>query len=323
MALVDVTQAAGLLRRQDRVLILCHMKPDGDTLGAGTALFKALSDMGKQVRIFCSDGFPDRYAFMWEGLDLENQPDFEPDFIVAADIADTRLLGKAAMRWAEKVDLCIDHHPSNKLYAAHVLLEPDAAATAQIMYKVIRELTPLTPEIAIALYTGLATDTGCFRYSNTTAETLRAAADMVETGIDSAMVNKLMFETKTPGRIALEQRVMQTLEYYRDGKLAVMVVPKSAVQESGVLESDLEGLSSLPRQIEGVEVAVMLKESEPGKYRASLRTGMCCSATDVCVKFGGGGHARAAGCFLEMPLEEAKKAIVSACLEEMDHSAQG
>lgn len=323
MTLVGVKEAAALLAERDNILVLCHMKPDGDTLGAGTALYKALRNLGKQARIFCSDGFPKRYAFMWEGLDLDNQAAFEPEFIVAVDIADTALLGKAASCWAERVDLCIDHHPSNKRYAARLLLEPEAAATAQLMYRVIRELTPLTPEIAISLYTGLATDTGCFRYSNTTAETLRAAADMVETGIDSATVNKLMFETKTPGRIKLEQRVMQTLEYHKGGELAIMVVPKSAVEESGVPEADMEGLSSLPRQIEGVEVSVMLKELEPEKYRVSLRTGMRCNATEVCMKFGGGGHARAAGCFLNMPLEAAKKAIVSACLEGLEDTAQG
>lgn len=314
MTEVGVQEAASLLREGDDILILCHMKPDGDTLGSGVGLLWALRKMGKRARVACADGFPSRYAFLWQGLDLDHQPEFEPRMVVAVDIADTALLGKRMERWGDRVDLCIDHHPSNAKYAARLLLDPAAAATAQIMRGVIAELTPLTPEIAICLYTGLATDTGCFRYSNTSAETLRAAADMVETGIDSAMVNKRMFETKTPARLALEQRVLQTLEYYEDGRIALMVVPKRDVEETGVPEADLDGLSALPRQIEGVEVGVMLKESAPEQYRVSLRTGMCCDASAVCAQFGGGGHARAAGCFLRMPLEEGKKAILEACV---------
>lgn len=317
MTEVTVLEAAALLKEKEDILILCHMKPDGDTLGSGVGLLWALKQMGKRARVACADGFPPRYDFLWQGLDLEDQPAFEPQMVVAVDIADTALLGKPMELWKDRVDLCIDHHPSNAKYAEFLLLEPAAAATAQIMRKVIGQLTALTPEIAMCLYTGLATDTGCFRYSNTSAETLRAAADMVETGIDSAMVNKRLFETKTAARMALEQRVLQTLEYYEEGQIALMVVPKRDVEEAGVPEADLDGLSAMPRQIEGVEVGVMLKESTPEQYRVSLRTGMRCDASAICAQFGGGGHARAAGCFLRMPLEEAKKAVLEACISAL------
>lgn len=313
MRLISVQDAASLLAQKNDILVLCHMKPDGDTLGSGFALLRALLDMGKRARVECPDGFPSRFDFLWEGLDIEHQPAFEPAFVVATDVADAVLLGSFKERWGERVDLCIDHHPSNKRYAARLLLEPEAAATAQIIRKIVMELTPLTREIALCIYTGLATDTGCFRFANTTAETLYAAAEMVGTGIDSATVNKTLFETKSIARVKLEQRVLNTLEYYEGGRVAMMAVPKAVVRESGVAEIDLEGLPGLPRQIEGVEIGVTLKELEPEKYRVSLRTGMCCDASDICAKFGGGGHARAAGCFLNLPLDASKKVLLEVC----------
>lgn len=313
MRLISVQDAASLLAQKNDILVLCHMKPDGDTLGSGFALLRALLDMGKRARVECPDGFPSRFDFLWEGLDIERQPMFEPAFVVAVDVADTALLGKFQERWKERIDLCIDHHPSNGKYAAHLLLESQAAATAQIIRKVVAELTSLTPGIALCIYTGLATDTGCFRFSNTTAETLYAAAEMVETGIDSAAVNKKLFETKSVARMELERRVLETLEYHENGRVAIMVVPKAVLQETGVPEEELDGLSGLTRQIEGVEIGVMIKESGPEKYRVSMRTGMCCDASDICAKFGGGGHARAAGCFLNLPLAASKKALLEVC----------
>lgn len=312
MTELSVKETAALLAQKDNILILCHMKPDGDTLGAGIALLRALRALGKQARAECADGFPPRYAFLWEGLDMECQPDFVPAFVVAVDVADTVLLGKPMEQWKQGIDLCIDHHPSNGKYAAYLLLEPSAAATAQIMRKVIAELTPLTPEIALCLYTGLATDTGCFRYSNTSAETLYAAAEMVGTGIDSATVNKQLFETKSAGRLELERRVLETLEYHLDGRVALMTVAKAVLEETGVPEADLDGLSGLPKQIEGVEIGITLKEAAAERYRVSVRTGMGADASGICARFGGGGHARAAGCFLRMPLEDAKRAMVEA-----------
>lgn len=146
MKKLDALQTAALLKEKDQILILCHRRPDGDTLGAGFGLLRALRDLGKQVRIECADEFPSRFQFLWEGLDMDNQPQFEPDFVVAVDVASTGLLGAGVEeKWKDKVDLSIDHHSSNSGFAKAIFLDPEAAAACQIMHKVIAGLVPTDP----------------------------------------------------------------------------------------------------------------------------------------------------------------------------------
>lgn len=314
MKKLDALQTAALLKEKDQILILCHRRPDGDTLGAGFGLLRALRDLGKQVRIECADEFPSRFQFLWEGLDMDNQPQFEPDFVVAVDVASTGLLGAGVEeKWKDKVDLSIDHHSSNSGFAKAIFLDPEAAAACQIMHKVIAGLVPLTRQIALCLYTGLATDTGCFRYSNTTADTLYTAAELVKTGINSAGVNKKLFETKSKGRILLEQRALSHLEYGFDGRMAMVTIFKKDLEAAAVTEMETEGLSEMVRQIEGVEISLLIREQAPEEYRVSVRTGNMADASQICARFGGGGHARAAGCTLCQPLDQAKAALKSAC----------
>lgn len=321
---VDVTEqeAAELLLGCEDVLILCHVKPDGDTLGSGFAMLHALRALGKRVRIACAEGFPKRYEPLYQGVDLEGQPEFAPRFVLAVDVADTKLLGKNEAPWGGRVDLCIDHHPSNRRYGRHLLLDGHAAATAEIIARTIRRMNaPLTQETARCIYTGLATDTGCFRFSNTTANTLRLAAEMMDTGFDSYSINKRMFETKSAARVAVEERVIKTLEYFCGGRVAVMVISRSAVEETGALDEELDGLSGIPREIEGVEVGITLKErpTENGGilYRVSMRGDRTCNVSEVCARFGGGGHPRAAGCTLEGNLDEVKARLLEAVSETL------
>lgn len=310
----NALQTAALLKEKDDILILCHRRPDGDTLGSGFGLLRALQDLGKQARIECADEFPSRFQFLWEGLDIHNQPQFEPRFVVAVDVASTGLLGDALEeKWKDKIDLSIDHHGSNSGFAQAAFVEPQAAAACQIMYQVIAGLVPLTRQIALCLYTGLATDTGCFRYSNTTADTLYTAAELVKTGIDSAGVNKKLFETKSKGRIQLEQRALSRLEYGFGGCMAMITVLQKDMAEAAVTEMETDGLSEMVRQIEGVEIAILIREQAPEEYRVSVRTGNKANASQICARFGGGGHARAAGCTLYQPLEQAKAALKAVC----------
>lgn len=316
---VTVAQAAQMLKNNDKILLLCHQKPDGDTLGSGFALLYALLGLGKQVRIACTDGFPPRYAFLYPGFEEAAQPQFEPEFVVAVDIADTQLMGSGIIEYKDKVDLCIDHHPSNSRYAAHLLLDTLAAATVEIVDRVLTEMgIQLDKQIADCLYTGLATDTGCFRYSNVTAYTHRLAAKLLDAGVDNFAINKLMFETKTIARMELERLVMDTLEYGFDNRLAIIVISEEALVKTGVAADDLEGIAAIPRQIIGVEVAVTLHQKGPELYRASLRTNERVDASKVCARLGGGGHVRAAGCMLKGTLQQAKAQIYDALASEFD-----
>lgn len=314
---MTVEQVCAYLREQENILILCHQSPDGDTLGSGYALYYALRDMGKQARVTCSDPIPPQFLY----LTPETMPDFEPDCVVAVDVADPQLLGATLSCWADGVDLCIDHHPSNRMYAKRTYLVPQAAATAQIMVDVIRALgVAIQKPIANGIYTGLCTDTGCFQYSNVSAATLRVAADMIDAGADAYEINRAMFGVKSRARIAMEREVLDTLTYAKGGKIALIVVTKEMLDRTGARESELDGLSSIPREIEGVEVGITLREKEGG-YKVSMRTVIGIDASQVCSVFGGGGHARAAGCFLTGSLKECKEKIVAAAIAAFEEAA--
>lgn len=311
-------QAARLVRDWNNVLILSHQKPDGDTLGSGLALLRGLQWLGKTARLECSDGFPQRFSFLYEGLDLENQPAFQPEHVVAVDIADTQLLGESTQCWENQVELCVDHHPSNTRYAQNLVLDSKAAGTVELIYAMLLELgVPIEGKTAEALYTGLTTDTGCFRYSNVTARTHFIAGKLIEAGVDHFPIDKLMFETKTPARLKLEQLVLETLEYAFDGRLALLVVSRKAMEETSVPEADADGLAAIPRQIAGVEVGVTLKEKDENTYRVSLRTNQYINASQVCAQLGGGGHPRAAGCTLHGTLPEVKAQLLEALAPEL------
>lgn len=292
---LNIVQAAERLLHADDILLLAHRTPDGDTLGSCFALYYALRGLKKRVRIECADPFPRKYSYFTEGVFFL---EFEPRFIAAVDVADRRLLGEKDALYPN-IDLCIDHHPSNTGYAAGRLLDASQAATAQLCFSLLREMKlPITPQIADCLFTGLTTDTGGFRFSNVTAQTHRIAAELIQLGCDAAAINQRMFECKSRSRILVERLAMESLEYVFEGRCALLCISQKMREESGACEEDLEGVSSLPRQIEGVWAGITLNEREGG-YKISLRTDEHIDASAVCGLLDGGGHKRAAGCTVQ------------------------
>lgn len=298
--------AAQSLLEHQQILILCHQDPDGDTLGSGFALCEALRGLGKAVKVLC-DSFPPQFSFLYPKTPSQvlSQP-----FVVAVDVADERLLGERLRRYAGNVDLCIDHHPSNTLYARQTLLESQAAATAEILVRLLDVMgVPLTRRIATGLYTGISTDTGCFKFSNTTAQLHRTAARLMETGIDTYRINRRMFDIKSKGRIAIERMVLDTVRYYYGGTCALIYITQEMVEKAGATQAELGTLSSLPRQIEGVEIGVTLRQ-RGDSFKVSVHTGGTLDAAALCAKLGGGGHFRAAGCVIRAPLPQAVRTLV-------------
>ena len=305
-------EAAGLLRQWDHILVLSHASPDGDTLGSASALLRGLVSMGKQVDFRCADEIPPKFQYLFDGLTLG---DFEPHHIMSVDVADTVLLGKLQEEYGKKIELAIDHHGTHKEFAPNRWVEPDSAATAEMIWLLLKELG-VTPDkkIAACVYTGITTDTGCLRYQNATPRTYRIAAETIEAGADAAEINRLMWETKSRAQMEAERKILDTLEYFCGGKCAVIRIPQSILRETGASESDVEGAASLPRQIEGVLIGVTVKEKEDGLVKVSLRTSPPVSAAEICGEFGGGGHAGAAGCsFPGLSMEEAAEQIKAAC----------
>lgn len=301
----DLLTVKDFLLEGDFFSILCHKNPDGDTLGSAFALCLALRKLGKKARVLCADPVPQKYSYI-----TCCDEDFEGKSVIAVDVADPKLLGALEAVYGDKVDLCIDHHPSNKDYAKMTLLDGEAAATAQIIYRVLNILNvEIDKNIANCIFTGLSTDTGCFRYPSTQPETHRIAAEMMEKGAEAGMINRVMFETKSKGRLAIERAVFKNMQFFCDDRCAVVYVTRDLIEKTGVADDELDGIAALTRQIEGVDVGVFLKEIENG-FKASVRTGDSVDASAICKRFGGGGHFRAAGCTIESSLEDAVREIV-------------
>lgn len=293
-------------------VILSHKSPDGDTLGCAFALCRVLRQMGKGATILCHDGFPERYSFLYEGYEGGKTADEGSCRVVAVDIADTKLLGDSLSCYAEegRIDLCIDHHISNKMFAKQTYVDATAPAAALILYELFEYMgAEIDRQTATCLYTGIATDTGCFKYENTNARAHIAAAKLLELGIDYANINRKMFDLKSRSRIAVEQAALANMEYDFDGRMSMMVITQELVEQSGADEAEFDGLAAIPLTVEGVDIGITVRQRGEALYKLSVRTTDRFDASAFCQSFGGGGHVRAAGCELRGSLNEVKQQI--------------
>ena len=317
--MITLNKAALLLKQMDAVIILTHQYPDGDTLGSGFALCRLLRAMGKKANVLVCGDLPLKFAYMARGLSC--QP-FEGGHVVSVDVADVALLGENRGQFSGRVELCIDHHASNKAFAKYIYVDGTAAATAEIIYQLAQLLgVEIDQETADCIFTGIATDTGCFRYANTTPRTHHIAAQMMERGARAADINRVMFDTKSRRRIRIEKSVLETMEFYAQGRCAVVCITNQMMTDSGATEDETEGLSSLPRQVEGVCIGITVKQKEDGGYKISVRTTQGYNAGALCAQFGGGGHQAAAGCSMTGTLAQVKEQIVQAACKMLENHA--
>lgn len=293
---INYIEAWNMLNSMDNILLITHSNPDGDAVGSIFALYGILKKLGKNVRCEIKD-IP---AVMQMLVREDAFCDFREESVVSVDLADTQLLtNELKAEYADKVNLSIDHHETNAVYAEKTLLKADAAAACEVIFNMVTEAGfEIDTEIAKCLYVGLATDTGCFRYANTTASTLRAAASLIEKGVDSAKINTDIFETKSRAYVMFETMAMNSLKTYLDGKCAVLLITKDMYKKANITESESQGINALPRQIEGVLAGVTVKERTNGTYKISIRSKEPLNASEICALMGGGGHRLAAGCEL-------------------------
>lgn len=302
--LISITEAAEFLATHDKYTVLTHAHPDGDTLGSGFALVSALRSLGKKANVLCPDPIPHKFDY----LTAEGQQEFTPETVISVDVADDKLLGCLQDEYKDKVSLAIDHHSTNVGFAERLYLEGDSAAAAECVYRVIKEMgAEVTPFIASCLYTGMATDTGCFKFSNTTPRTHIFAAELMQYGADYDEINRVMFEVKTQSRLEMERRVLNGIEYICDGRCAIVTVTQAMIKETGCDSSDMDGIAAMSRQIEGVQIGITVREKADGRWKISLRTFEPYDAAAICQNFGGGGHKRAAGCEFETEAEAKEK----------------
>lgn len=306
--LITATKASSFLLENDKYAILTHSHPDGDTLGSAFALCSALRSVGKKANVVCPDEIPQKFLY----LTVEGYEDFEPETVVSVDVADVKLLGALQDEYKDKIQLAIDHHGTNVMFSQLLYLEGDSAAACECVYNVLKEMNvTVTPFIATCLYTGIATDTGCFKFSNTTPRTHIYAAEFINLGADYDTINRVMFEVKSRGRLEMERRVLDGIEYICDGKCAIVTVTQKMIKETGCDSSDMDGIASLSRQIEGVLVGVTVREKVDGRWKVSVRTFEPYDASEICRNFGGGGHQRAAGCEFGCEVDEVKAQLKS------------
>ena len=302
------------LAQRDHFAILTHRRPDGDNTGSAAALCMGLRSLGKTAYVVENPEFTPKYAHLLPGLTQEAVA--QGDTLISVDVAAPNMLPKAFEKFLERIALRIDHHGSATSFTELELVDPDAAACAEIIYDILMEMgVKLDEKMADALYTGVSTDTGCFRYANTEAHSFTVAAACAAAGGDLKGINLALFETNTLGRLRIQGWIVENARFLADGAIAICSIPKAVEQQLGVTEDDMENISSFPRTIEGVKIAATLREGKDGVIKLSVRAVPGYDAAAVCAQFGGGGHKGAAGGSLHMCLEEAAQAVARAMPE--------
>ena len=313
MKMLTRSETARFLREHDNYCILSHRRPDGDTLGSCAALCRLLRAMGKHAHVLANEETTPRYRWLLEGLTVE-QPG-ENDTLVSVDVASPQMLSREAKPHENGIALRIDHHGSASSFTPVELVDPEAGACAEIIYDLACELgVTMDAATADAIYTALSTDTGCFRFANTTEHSFLVAAECLRSGARTFQLNQELFETVSLTKLKMQSWIVEHMELFGEGKLAIVAIPLSAEKELGVTEDDMENISSFPRNIAGVCMAATLRETKDGKVKLSVRAVPGYDAAAIAAIFGGGGHKGAAGASTSLSMEEVAEAVKKAML---------
>lgn len=306
-------EAARLLSEKDRILLVTHRNPDGDTMGSAAALCSGLRRLGKSAWLYPNKQVT---AKLLPFVEPYYAPaDFAPDYTVSVDVAAEKMFADG---FTGKIDFAVDHHPSNSRYAALDCVCGDRAACGEIVLEVLKTLCgKITKEEADLLYIALSTDCGCFQYGNTDALALRHAAELVEAGADNARLNQLFFRKVSAARIQLEGLIYRNMSFHRDGKVVVAIVTDEMLRAAHATEDDCDDLAGLAGRAECGEVSITIRDYPGGHSKVSVRSGESFDSCALCARFGGGGHKMAAGCNLPVPPQEAREILLRAIDEVM------
>jgi len=302
--------AKEFFEKRDNFHIVCHVNPDGDAIGSAVGLALLLHGMGKKTKVCCASEFPSGFDFLFQKLPQDCET---AETIVSVDTAS---IGQWGNLWARygRCDLSIDHHISHseERFEDILVLDAEAAATGVIVLQLAQQLgATLTPLIADALFTALSTDTGCFKYANTNIGAHAAAITLTQAGADTETITRKMFETKSRCEMEMWRMMLDSIKYYSDGKIAVVTVTLNMREKAGFFNDDLGELASIPRQVDGVECGITLKQVARAVYKISIRTNEKLSADEIAKTFGGGGHTRAAGCTIRGSQTEVRNRLIA------------
>ena len=314
MKILSRNECAQYLRNHDNFCILTHRRPDGDTIGSSAALCLGLRSLGKTAHVLVNAEVSERFAWLHEGLTKEAVE--EGDTVVSVDVASPGMLPKAFEHLLGRINLRIDHHSSATSFTDCELVDGGSASCAELVWDVLEAAgVTMDVKLAEAVYVGVSTDTGCFRYANTTAHTFAVAAECARAGARVFELNQELFETNTLGRLRMQAWIVDHMHMIRGGEMAIVAIPMAVEQELGVTQDDMDNISSFPRTVAGVCMAATLRETKEGDTKISVRAVPGYDATLVTTRFGGGGHKGAAGGSLKMPIAEAAKAVEAVMLE--------
>lgn len=307
-------QIIGEINKSSKVAITSHVAPDGDNIGSSLALCLALRKLDKKVDFVLDDHIPEVYKFLTGAKEAVRPASFENleyDLVIALDCGDLDRLGRVKLLTEKTPLVNIDHHISNTNFGDVNLVEENASATAEIVYKLIKSMGIfIDQEIAECIYTGIVTDTGMFQYSNTSEETHSIAAELIIAGVKPSDIFNKVYQNNPKEKILLMKEALQSLEFHFNNRVTSISVSKKQMDEISRVELDTEGVVNLARDIADVEVAVFLKEKEPNVIKASLRSKNLVDVCAIAKVFGGGGHIRASGCTINGSLEQAKQLIL-------------
>ena len=310
------TETAEFLAAHNNYIILTHARPDGDTIGSAAALCLGLRKLGKTAHVLENKEVSPRFRWLHQGLTTDAAAD--TDCVLSVDVASPGILQEAFKPLLGRIQLRIDHHSSATSFTDFELVDPISASCAEIVYDVLTLMNcPLDKDIAQAIYVGASTDTGCFRYANTTAHTFSTAAACAQAGAEIYRLNMELFETNTLARLRMQGWIVEHMKLLRGGSMCICPIPRQVELDMGVTGDDMDNISSFPRTVAGVCMAATLRQAENRDVKLSVRAIPGYDATQVTVPFGGGGHKGAAGATLKMPLEEAAQAVERVMLEQM------
>ena len=307
-------ETARFLLEGDDYCLLTHRRPDGDTIGSAAALCLGLRSLGKKCVILANTEVTPRFKWLHEGLTAKAPT--QGQTLVTVDVASPGMLPEAFRQYQDRVQLRIDHHGAATSFTPLELVDPDSASCAELVWDVLEAMgVQMDAPLAEAVYVGTSTDTGCFRFSNTTDHTFATAAKCAAAGARIYELNQELFETNSLGRLRIQGWIVEHMKLFGGGSLAIVAIPKAVERELGLTEDDMDNISNFPRTVSGVKMAATLREEGTGRCKLSVRAVPGWDATLVTTRFGGGGHKGAAGASFSCTLEEAAKLVEAAMLD--------
>lgn len=304
-----------MIKEAKSAVVLSHISADGDAVASCAAMAVMLRELGIPFEVYFEEPIDERFKFIAGDVKVYDGNVIDYDTAIVLDCGDVARLGKRAKLLEGKTVINIDHHKTNPMFGDAQLVMEDASATGEVLFLLSEVLgTKMNYELARCLYSAICSDTGCFAYSNVSPKTFMIASELIKYDINHAEIARLLFDCVDIKSELIKAELVKSIHSHCDGKIRTVAITKEMAKGFGVGVEDIQGLVEMPRRIRGTEIAVALKERDDS-IRISLRANGDCDVAEAAMKFGGGGHTKAAGCTIDATIEEAERLIVKACEE--------